>query len=448
MSRIAIMGLGRSGISAGRAALQRGDSVVLVDESEPKASHRAQVDELASLGAEVRTTWAGAFVDEGVHRIVVSPGVPQDHPKLLAAARAGIEVIGEIEFAYEISKAPIVALTGTNGKSTSTVMAYLCLRAAGVDAVLCGNVYGTGYPEVPLSEAAANAMDGEVLVAEVSSFQLEWVSRFRPIAATITNISCDHLVRYRDFEEYAEVKHRVYKRMGPEDGYVFASEDPNVQPGPECRARRVSFGGPADSASISEGALVLPGIEVPRSQLPFDQPYNLQNALSALLLGLAVIERTGRGEPARLAEGLREFRGLRHRMECLGERDGVLVVNNSMSTNPAAVVASSSALDRPQHLLLGGRDKNLEFSPLRDYLSSGKHSVYLFGENKDTLLRELDVPSRVHSTLQEAFGEAAQRAKPGEAIVLAPSMASTDQFEDFRERGEVFRALALEWLES
>lgn len=438
MSRVAILGGGRSGVASAKAVLKLGGNPTIFDA-------KAEDDPSLASARELDVDLVGGFTGDlpgGFDQLVVSPGVASDNVTILSALRQSVEVIGEIELAYRVSEAPVVAITGTNGKSTTTVMAWQCLRAAGVDAILCGNIYGSGYAEIPMTEAALAARSDQVLVAEVSSFQLEWVSRFRPIAAGITNITEDHLSRHGTFGAYVEAKRRIYSAMGGKDVGVSRSGDALTAP---VDILNWTFdGGDAwfDGERIHVGE-----ISVPLADLPFREPHNILNAQMALLLAKAALQRKGReGEFSKCFDGLREFKGLAHRMEWIGEARGIAFVNNSMCTNPAAVVASSLGHGRPQRILIGGRNKGMDLKPLADFLNATSHTAYLYGETATEVSRLLTAPHSVSKDMREAFQRATAEALPGETILLAPGFASQDGFDDFRQRGDVFRALAKEWL--
>jgi UDP-N-acetylmuramoylalanine--D-glutamate ligase len=507
--RIAILGLGRSGLAIGRAALQL-DALPQVYDEKPEESlpKRDVLEEARALGLPVTLGWQDEFEDPDF--IVSNPAVPRTHPKLLAARERGISVISEVEFAYRISKAPIVAITGTNGKSTTTVMTYLCLRASGEDAVLCGNIFGSGYDEMPLTDAALNSTPDQILVAEISSFQLEWIEEFQPVSAGITNIWPDHLDRYDSFEDYAAVKQRIFHCQDEKDFAVVKANDPVVVPpsgtGGGYRPRHLrgsssgqrpeggaspavlTFGASGQHARVDEIELTLLDKRVRLEDLPFDEPHNYQNACMAALLtygalankaqrapesGAAQLLRRAEQQyreardakrsvydprqpeetplrvmPMEIVEGLKSFRGLAHRMESVGEKGGVRVINNSMCTNPDAIIKSAQAVKDPAHLLIGGVNKSLDFKPLRHYLANGRNKAYLFGTDAEDLDKMLGGGYPVFETMEQAFRAATEQAQPGQAIMLAPGCASTDQFRDFRDRGNVFKAIAKEWLRS
>jgi len=455
---IAILGLGRSGLAVARAAKAAGDRPHVFDQKPATDSKlKAHLKALEKEGIPFTGGFEGRFSKQEFDQLVTSPGVDMRNPILREAQRSGIEVIGEVEFAYRVSKAPIVAITGTNGKSTTTVMTWLALKACGQDAVLCGNLYGSGYEEIPLSEAALGSTADQVLVAEISSFQLEWVRDFRPRCAGITNITHDHLNRYDSFEQYANTKRRIFDRMGEGDTIVANAGDTSTFPSnASLRDRgfglpRVRFYGAAGvDASFDAGHLKV-SVSEPTSALPFHEKHNLLNACHASLLSIGFLESVDALSPGqrveRVLDGLRGFKGLAHRMERLGHRNGVDVINNSMCTNPAALVASSASLASPQHLLVGGIKKNYDFTPVAEYLARVGHAVYLFGHDSLEINEELGGLCPVFSTMKQAFRAATEKAGPGETIMLAPGCASMDQFADFVARGEEFRKMAKEWLD-
>ena len=439
--RIAVLGAGRSGLAVVRAAKERGATPTLYD-SKPLAELGETPATLEQEGIVLVPAFQGRFSKAETDMLVTSPGVDSRSPLLTEAAKAGIEVIGEIEFAYRISKSSIIAITGTNGKSTTTVMTWLCLEALGHKPVLCGNIYGTGYDEIPLTEAAAS-FPGRVLVAEISSFQLEWVRDFRPKCAAITNIAADHLNRYDGFNQYAEAKRRIYARMGEGDVYVH-HDDPMTNPPEGAGFRSVT-------TRIDHNEIILHNSSIPLDALPFKEAHNALNAGMAATLASEFHSSAGgteKGETARkLTQGLKAFKGLAHRMERVGETGGVHLINNSMCTNPDALVASSKSIQGGQHLLVGGLTKDLDFSPFADYIRHTSHRVYLYGSDAQKINARLGGDQPVFRTMGEAFEAATRAAKPGETIMLAPGCASMDQYQDFRARGDEFRKLAKEWLD-
>lgn len=427
--RIAILGAGKSG-SAAFAAVQSLRGI-------PTLYDRALSSDPLIVGG-----WDKPFTLNECDLLITSPGVPQQSAVLQGTLAHGIPIWSEIELAYQIAQAPIVAITGTNGKSTATVMTWLALREAGFNSQLCGNIAGSGYPEQPLVSAAlaSRGTTNQILVAEVSSFQLEWIREFRPRAAAITNISPDHLDRYGgDFELYAATKHKIYANMRDADVLCL----PSSFPLPPCSAKIWRFGDENTEATTDESHLQIFGESVPKSDLPFNEPHNIVNALCASLLTVAI---AGQAKLPEIIRGISRFTPLDNRLEFVGEREGIRIINNTMCTNPAAVIASSNAVKGKQHLLVGGKRKLLDFEPLAVHLAATGHCVYLFGQDREEIQKQMGGSWPLFDTIEEAFRAATDSAKPGEVVMLAPGCASQDQFEDFQHRGNVFKEIAKEWL--
>jgi UDP-N-acetylmuramoylalanine--D-glutamate ligase len=313
---IAVMGLGRSGLAVAKAVARNGGRAVVLDQKPEAQLAKPELKaEAEAVGATVLTGWDGETLPQGVTQLVVNPAVPMRHPLLAKARAAGIEVIGEIEFAYRIAQAPIVAITGSNGKSTTVVMTHQCLTACGFEARLCGNLYGSGYPETTLTEAALEASEAEILVAEVSSFQLETITSFRPLVAGITKIAPDHLDRYEGFAEYAATKNRIFENQTTADFAVVRAFDPDVRvPGhvsgeyrprglrgksetPVSGPRVLTFGASGTHAQIDEAEIRILDKSVPLRELPFTEPHNYQNAAMAGLLAFAAIRARAERDP-------------------------------------------------------------------------------------------------------------------------------------------------------
>lgn len=449
--KVAVAGMAKSGLSIARAVVHLGGKATVFDQKPADTpAILGAIDELHAMDVQAVPGWHGRLDPSEFDVLVVSPGFPRDHPSL--TDMAGREVIGEIEFAYRIARDPMIAITGTNGKSTTTVLTWTLLRAAGKDAVLCGNIAGSGYPEVTLTAAALQG--GDALVAEVSSFQLETVKTFRPFVAAITTIAPDHLDRHPSFEDYRDTKLRLFQRMDASDTVVINADDPSVTANmvPEG-PRRVRFSpsglGPNNGyAARLNDQLFLSGLQIKVDSLPLLGEHNVANTMMAWEMACAVIGEPTPDQSAEMLSAVLSFKGLANRMEVVGEKGGVLVVNNSMCTNPSAVIASSRGLKRRQRLILGGNRKELDFAPVGEYLHGTNHAAYLFGPDTDGLNRQLSADWKTFESMEEAFAAAAADATDGDAIVLMPGCASAEPFANFRERGDAFRKLALGWLQS
>jgi UDP-N-acetylmuramoylalanine--D-glutamate ligase len=439
--------------------LALGAQVTVFDSKAPEELPKPElVEEAQALGLSVNFGWSGeldSFEIAGTASpftaIVVNPAVDPRSSVFQGLKTYGAPIWSEVEFAYRIADAPILGITGTNGKSTTTVLTYLALEATGAAPVLCGNLFGSGYPEMTLTDAALKSNPDQVLVAEISSFQLEQISNFRPAVAAITNISPDHQDRYDRYEDYVAAKQRIFENQEPTDFAVIPSEDfeggLGVTAPENCHVLR--FGWDSGDAHVDGENLVLLGSKYPVGQLPFaGTRHNVVNALTAALLTSGYWGwKSGEVLPRLDAfSGMASFKGLAHRMEWVGQRNGVTVINNSMCTNPDAVVHSSQSVTTHQHLLIGGVNKGLDFAPLADYLHHSGHVAYLFGRDRQQIADQLG-QGQLFETMAEAFLAATVVAQKGETIMLAPGCASTDQFRDFRDRGDVFRRIAQAWLE-
>ncbi len=443
--RLAIVGLGVSGIAMTRAALEIG-AVPVVFEEKPAdvPSVLSAIDELGGE-AQVVTGWTGQ-IPSGFDTVLVSPGVPPGHPVF---GFAGGPVFGEAEFAYRVARAPILAITGTNGKSTTTVMLSRILADHG--AVLCGNIAGSGYPEQPLTTAALTTAESGILVAELSSAQLETIQDFRPEVATITNLQPDHLDRYKTFDLYKSAKLRLSINLREEQDFVINLDETSIEPNYAGLAHQVTFS-PSGKA-IGNGVTyrtpeeVRFGVHVvPISDLPFVGEMNIANAMCAWEMAYAFMTMRDQTIGQAELDSLLEFRPLAHRMEPLGSRNGVQVINNSMCTNPRAVIESAKSLGGKLHLLMGGNPKNLDFSALAQYLRENPHKVYLYGNDAMDLREIIGLNLDVYPSIELAFSRATENAQGGETILLAPGCASTAPFANFKERGDVFKQIAKEWL--
>ncbi len=427
--RVLVLGLGVSGLSAARFCVQRGAHVVAADER-PAAA----IAGLGTLPPEVACRVGTPFPDAGTFDLVVpSPGVPRER-WVKRAQRAW----GDIELSYRALDVPIIAITGTNGKSTTTLLIEALLRAAGLRARAAGNL-GT-----PALDLVGEALDFAVL--EVSSFQLEAVESFRPRVSVVLNVTPDHLDRHGSFEGYLAAKARLIEQQRPEDTAVLNFDDPAVRGLAErTRARVLPFRtlAPVEAGAYWEaGCVVLcePGRERERfslSALRLPGVHNRENAVAALAAAVAA------GAPARRAiTAFASFEGLPHRMQTVARTGGVEWVNDSKATNPGAALRSLRSYDTPIVWIAGGRDKGLDFRELAEAAQGRVRAAVLIGEAAGKLETLLAGRMPVHDagTLERAVALAARLAQPGDVVLLAPACASFDQFRGFEARGECFRS--------
>ncbi|MEO8502277.1 MAG: UDP-N-acetylmuramoyl-L-alanine--D-glutamate ligase [Acidobacteriota bacterium] len=435
--RVLVYGLGLSGKAAARFLLRRGVAVVGVDR---RPLESLDLSDLAGApGLEVLAGRELETVPPGIDGVVTSPGVPPEKPLLAAAERAGLPVLAEVELAFPFLPGPVVAITGSNGKSTTTALAGALLRAAGHRVEVCGNI---GTPLISCVDGPADRL----FVVELSSFQLEGTDTFRPHAAALLNISPDHLDRHGSLDSYAAAKRRLFVRQGTNDVAVLNADDPLVA-ATVANAHRRFFSvlnRVADGCCLDGDAVVetRPGAGrelFRRTDVPLAGTHNLENAMAAALLAVAL-----GAEPEHLRAGLRGFHGLPHRMERVLEVRGVTWYDDSKGTNVGATAKSLEGFaDASVHLILGGRNKGADLRELRDVVRRKAARLYFIGESADafrTALADL-VPSEVSGTMAAAVKSMAEQAHPGDAAVLSPACASFDQFRDFNDRGEHFQRL-------
>jgi UDP-N-acetylmuramoylalanine--D-glutamate ligase len=433
--RVLVYGLGLSGCAAARLLLTHGATVLVADDKPVDAGDlEGKIEMVTALPA-------------GIDLVVVSPGVPLDRPLLEEARRGGVPVIAEVELAFPFLKGPVVAITGSNGKSTTTAMAFAMVRAAGLPVEMCGNI---GEPLADKVEGPA----GRIFVVELSSFQIEGIVTLSPKAAALLNLAEDHLDRYGSMAAYADAKRRLFRDMDEDGVVVLNADDPETLRTP-TRARRRLFSRLAkveDGCYADENGLVTevapgePDVELfHASDVPLAGVQNLENAMAAALLARAVGV-----SPAAIITALRGFTGLPHRLEKVGERDGVTFYDDSKGTNPGATMkAIEGFADGTVHLILGGRNKDADLATLTPMIARKARRAYLIGEAAEELAAALEgaIPFERSETLDRAVRSAAGQARQGEAIVLSPACASFDQFRNFNHRGDVFQELARAILE-
>lgn len=453
--RALVYGLGLSGKAAASLLRARGVEVWAVD-------RRAGTEQESELRLESLTRDSGFHllpetVEPGPELpletfdgVVVSPGVPQDKALLVAARQAGLPILAEVELAFPFLNGPLVGITGSNGKSTTTAMTAALLRAAGFNAVACGNI---GEPLCGLlagpEPAAAGSNAGRFYVAELSSFQLEGIATLRPIAGALLNLSPDHLDRHGSLEAYLAAKLRLFENQGPNDVAILNADDAPLAglaarlPG---RCRTFSRLRPVDDGCFVDGHVVVEVSPAGRRELfalqdiPIPGGHNVENAMAAALLALAA------GAPVEaLAAGLRGFRGLPHRIEKVRELGGVTWYDDSKGTNQASTLGALDGFaDGRLLLVLGGRFKGGELEPLARRVAQKARRTYLIGESMPIFAAALaaaGAPAEEAGTLDRAVELAHRAARPGDAVLLSPACASFDQFANYHERGLTFQRL-------
>ncbi len=441
--RTLIVGLGKTGLSCARFLAARGLPVAVTDSREEPPALAELQRELPSVAVFTGGFDANAF--EAADRLIVSPGVAVGHPLIQRALARGVEVIGDIELYARETTRPVIAITGSNGKSTVTAMLEAMARVSGRRVAVGGNF---GTPALDLF-----AMDSDLDVLELSSFQLETTESLAPVSALVLNVSADHMDRYEGIDDYALAKARIYRHAAHA---VFNRDDEAVMAMDEGGrpASYFTLGAPTDDATWGlrehAGAMWLARGETPLmavAELPLPGRHNQANALAALALGAAA------GLPlAGMLEGLRGFHGLPHRTQFVAEIDGVRWYNDSKGTNPGATIAALNGFAEQEGrilLIAGGQCKNADFTPLAVVARRACKALILFGEDAGQIERALDPAQRVAraADLREAVALAAEQAAPGDIVLLSPACASFDMFSGFEQRGEQFVRIVLEYRE-
>jgi len=435
--RVLVVGLGKSGV-ASALFLKRHGAKVSVSDTKSGDELRNEIPVLLDNGITVETGGHGERTFRGQDLIVVSPGVPVDAPPLVQARSLGETVIGEIELAAQFLTGPIVAITGSNGKTTTTTLVGEIMSAAGFPVLVGGNI---GTPAISLAERARSET---VIVLEISSFQLETVQTFHPKVAVVLNVTPDHLDRHRTFEIYSDAKARIFANQSPEDYAVLNADDPTcVSMEKRTRAQVFWF---SRQKEVERGAWVRDGAVVFRdsagqrevlqvSDVPLKGAHNLENVLAAVCAGALM-----GCPPDRIRAAVHNFKAVEHRLEFVASIRGVDYYNDSKATNVDATIKALESFPANIHLILGGKDKGSDYTVLNDLLRQRVKRVYTIGAAAAKIESQIKGAEIVHAeTLENAVRKANAVAQPGDVILLAPACASFDQFKSYEHRGKVFK---------
>ncbi|MFL5851346.1 MAG: UDP-N-acetylmuramoyl-L-alanine--D-glutamate ligase [Solirubrobacteraceae bacterium] len=426
-----VVGLARSGVAVGRALRSLGAEVVGVDSGDVPEGRRR---ELEAAGVAVYSGTPGVELLAGVETLIKSPGVPKEAPVIVAAREAGIGVLGELELGWRLVPNETIAVTGSNGKTTTVELIGHLHRTADLPAVVVGNV-GTALTSL----VGSGLPEATVVVCEASSFQLEDTLRLAPDAGVLLNLAEDHLDRHGTFDAYKAAKLEVFARQ-PVGTVAVANEVLAADVGGE--GERVLFGRGADARlRDADGALWWDGERlIAHDEIRLRGAHNRENAMAAAAVALA------RELPLdAVREGLATFGGVEHRLEEVATHDGVLYVNDSKATNVASAVVALRSFEAAIHLIAGGRGKGSGFQALRAPVAERCAAVYLIGEATEALdaaLAGAGVPVRRCGDLERAVADARAAAQPGDVVLLSPACTSYDQYPDFEARGDHFRRLA------
>jgi len=435
--KVLVVGMARTGIATAKFLKVKGSRVTT---TEAKSEEEMKEAVQALKGMNLTTEWGGhrteTFLDQDL--IVVSPGVDLNVGPIQEAIRRGVRVISEIELAYRFIRVPIIAITGTNGKTTTTLLIGEMLREGGRKVGVGGNV---GEPLILFADGGDR---WDALVVEISSFQLEAIEDFRPRISALLNITEDHLDRYPSYVDYIRAKVRIFANQNSEDLAVLNRDDPIVmEHGEKAKAKKVFFsmnekpkeGAFSDGQGIS---LRLGGREEVYSlaKTPLKGVHNVENMMAALTTARSF----GCSERA-VQKVLDRFKGLEHRLEFVREIEGVRFYDDSKGTNVGSVVKSLQSFSGPVILIAGGKDKNGDLGPLKELVRNRVKHLILIGEAKERMSRELgDLTDTVMAkSLEEAVSLSHQKAQRGQVVLLSPACSSFDMFKDYKERGKAFK---------
>ncbi|MGE5726789.1 MAG: UDP-N-acetylmuramoyl-L-alanine--D-glutamate ligase [Acidobacteriota bacterium] len=436
--RVLVVGLGKSGVASALFLKERGARVTVSD-TKSEDELRGEIPKLLDAGVTVETGGHGERTFRGQELIVVSPGVPVDVPLLEQARELGIPVIGEIELAARFLKGRIVAITGSNGKTTTTALTGEVISMGGWESLVGGNI---GTAAISLVEEST---DDSYVVLEVSSFQLETIQAFHPFIAVVLNITPDHLDRHSTFQAYVDAKARIFENQTSSDFAVLNADDPTcVGLASRTKARKVWF---SRKKEVETGALVRNAQIVyrdggqehdimPVSEIKLKGSHNLENVLAAVCAGMLT-----ETEPSRIRRAVQEFKAVEHRLEYVATVRGVEFYNDSKATNVDATIKALESFPANIHLILGGKDKGSDYTVLKPLLKERARRVYTIGAAAEKIESHLGGIVEVvrAGTLDVAVKRAAASAESGDVVLLAPACASFDQFENYEQRGRVFK---------
>ena len=442
--RILVIGMARSGVAAAELLLHHGALPVLSDTKKKEAFGR-ELDRLQNTSCEFRLGEDAVKLLSSVEGVVISPGVPIDAPIVLAAKDKGIPLIGELELAYSLLQGEVLAVTGTNGKTTTVTLLGKMFENAGQVAYVAGNI---GYP---LSAVALESKKDDVIVTEVSSFQLESIKTFRPRVAALLNITEDHLNRHGTMAQYAKLKQRLFENQTETDVAVLNLDDAEVaKMAGKIKSKVTYFSrtqSVAEGACIEDGKIVwsLDGVKkfiCDTDMVLIPGPHNLENALAAT----AVAASMGVPTPV-IRHTLQSFTGVEHRIEKVRVYQGVVYINDSKGTNIDSTMKAVQSMKAPTVLILGGYDKHTDFTPLCMEIAATGYidHVVVIGQTAKQIRNTLEEAGyenvvRAYS-MEEAIQKSGELAVPGGNVLLSPACASFDMFRDYEHRGEVFKEL-------
>jgi UDP-N-acetylmuramoylalanine--D-glutamate ligase len=438
--RVLVVGLGKSGVASALFLKARGARVTVSD-SKSEAELHEHIPVLLDNGISVETGGHGDRTFGQQDLIVISPGVPVNAPALDPARKQAIPIIGEVELASQFLKGRLVAITGSNGKTTTTALAGDVVAAAGMKTLVGGNI---GTPAISL---VAESSDLSFTVLEISSFQLETIKNFHPQVAVVLNVTPDHLDRHGTFEVYWEAKRRIFDNQTSDDFAVLNADDAEAAKmgkGLKAQLRWFSRKAEVDSGAFVRGDHILYADSrgeceiMPLADVPLKGAHNVENVLAAVAIGMIV-----GAEPARIREAVRNFKAVEHRLEYVATINGVEFYNDSKATNVDATIKALESFPANIHIILGGKDKGSDYTVLRPLLQERVKRVYTIGAAAEKIESQIGdaAPITKAGTIDVAVRKAMEGSATGDVVVLAPACASFDQFTSYEHRGKVFKEL-------
>lgn len=428
--KVLVVGAGKTGMETARFLVGRGASVSLSDgASEEKLGEKA--DMLKSLGVELETGGHTAETFLSADVIIPSPGVPFNIPPLAEAARKGVEIMSEVELASRFIDKPVIAVTGSNGKTTTSTLIADILRKSGKRVFLGANI-GT-----PLISIVGKEDEYDILVLELSSFQLQGVKTFRPNVAVILNVSPNHLDHHSSFEEYAGSKMNIFANQTPGDWCIYKADDEVIaRYAGRIKSKKLPFGGPGNAVSYDGTDVTFEGDTYDLTGMKLAGYHNVENVMAAIASTCVM-----GADPEIIRRAVAEFDPLPHRNEYLGEIRGAKFYNDSKSTSPGATLRALESLHAPIILIAGGKDKGVSYDPLRNSIREKVKLLVLFGESRFRMKEDLgrDADSVLADSLEDAVNKTLASLAPGDTVLFSPACSSFDMFSSYEERGRRYK---------
>ncbi len=441
--RVVVIGLARSGIAAAKL-LDDLDANVLITDQKSEDELKDSVEKLRNERPKINFHLGGHPEDifDDSDLVVISPGVPFNIPILQKLRKKGIEIIGEIELAYRLCRSPIIAITGTKGKSTTSTLAGKILSKT----YKKGKVIVAGNIGTPLSQYVLDLNESDLLVLEISSFQLETTVYFKPIVSVILNIMTDHLDRHKDFDEYVSAKYKIFANQTEEDYIIINADDPNALVAEKlAKSKQLLFSSRRrlETGIYIENDYIVANLDGNKKmhickieEIKMIGRHNIENSMAATAIGVIY-----GAEPESIADVLREFKGLEHALEFVEEINGIRFIDDSKATNVISLKAALESIDTGINLIIGGRDKGNDYDPLIPLVRDKVKHLIIIGESADKIENSLGhlTKSVRATTMDDAVNKAYNLAKPGETVLLSTACASFDMFRDYVDRGNKFK---------